>query len=214
MQQFPIEPPSNNPGEELSLTGVLDFFQKQLFIKLEKVAPAQIISYDAQTNRAVVQVLNYSVTTSGEKIQRKPLEDIPVSVFGGSLFGLRFPIKTGDLGFIIAADCNISVFKKVLQLFTPASYQRHKYKDGVFFPLIINGFTVAKEDEEAVILTSIDGATSIKLTSTEITLASPSVVANATDINLNGVLTINGEPYLSHTHSNGNEGNPTGGVIQ
>lgn len=37
---------------------------------------------------------------------------------------------------------------------------------------------------------------------------------NAETININGNLVINGKPYLDHTHSNGNEGNPTGGVIQ
>ena len=35
----------------------------------------------------------------------------------------------------------------------------------------------------------------------------------ASAINITGTLTINGQPYLSHTHSNGNEGAPTGSVI-
>ncbi len=35
----------------------------------------------------------------------------------------------------------------------------------------------------------------------------------ANTININGTLIINGQPYLNHTHSNGNQGNPTGGVI-
>lgn len=35
----------------------------------------------------------------------------------------------------------------------------------------------------------------------------------ANTININGTLIINGQPYTSHTHSNGNQGNPTGGVI-
>lgn len=30
---------------------------------------------------------------------------------------------------------------------------------------------------------------------------------------INGALTINGSAYVGHTHSNGNDGNPTGGVI-
>lgn len=33
------------------------------------------------------------------------------------------------------------------------------------------------------------------------------------NVNITGVLTINGTPYVAHTHSNGNMGSPTGGVI-
>lgn len=213
-ENITISAPSQNPAQEQDLNGLLDFFQKSLLMKIEKVAPAQVTSYDLNTNRAVVQVLNYSITSDGEKISRKPISDIPVSVFGSSLFGLRFPIKAGDIGLLIASDGDISIFKSLLQLFAPATYQKHKYKDGVFFPLLINGFTVAAADSDAVILSSVDGQTSIKLTQTGITLTAPSIVANATEISLSGTLTINGQPYLSHAHSNGNEGNPTGGVIQ
>lgn len=37
---------------------------------------------------------------------------------------------------------------------------------------------------------------------------------NASNININGTLTINGTPYLSHVHSNGNQGANTGGVVE
>lgn len=46
-----------------------------------------------------------------------------------------------------------------------------------------------------------------------IQISESGVTINATDINLNGRLLVNGQPYLSHTHSNGNQGSPTGGVI-
>lgn len=41
-----------------------------------------------------------------------------------------------------------------------------------------------------------------------------SITLNAENININGTLTINGTPYLSHIHSNGNQGANTGGVVQ
>ena len=41
-----------------------------------------------------------------------------------------------------------------------------------------------------------------------------SITLNAENININGTLTINGTPYLSHVHSNGNQGANTGGVVQ
>lgn len=227
MQNETISTPSYNTADILSESGQLEFFQKILFMKMEKVAPAQIISYDREKNRAIVQILNYSITSTGDKIARKPLNDIPVQIFGGGEFCLSFPIKQGDIGFLIAADSDISVWKKLLQLFAPATYQKHRYKNGIFFPLILNGFTFSTDDENAVLLTSIDGNTKISLKPDNITISAQNTVINATtaniqasnatieanNIDLDGTLTINGHSYLSHTHSNGNEGNPTGGVI-
>lgn len=40
------------------------------------------------------------------------------------------------------------------------------------------------------------------------------ITLNASNININGTLVVNGTPYLSHVHSNGNQGNNTGGVVQ
>ncbi len=186
MSNETISIPSYNLSEVYSDAGKLDFFQKMLFMRLEKIAPAKIISYDRTSNRAVVQVLNYSITSTGDKIQRKPLSDIPVQVFGGGDFCLSFPIKEGDIGFIMASDGDISVFKKLLQIFAPASYQKHKYKDGVFFPLIINGFSIATDDKDtAVLLSSLDGVTKISVKPDYITMTAENVIVNSTNTTIN-----------------------------
>ena len=52
----------------------------------------------------------------------------------------------------------------------------------------------------------INGTNAINATGATITLEGDTV-------NINGNLVINGQAYTAHTHSNGNEGNPTGGVI-
>lgn len=205
MQNETISTPSYNTADILSETGQLEFFQKILFMKMEKVAPAQIISYDRDKNRATVQILNYSITSTGDKIARKPLNDIPVQVFGGGEFCLSFPIKQGDIGFLIASDSDISVWKKLLQLFAPATYQKHRYKDGIFFPLILNGFTFSADENNAVLLTSTDGNTKISLKPDYITISAKNTVINTTisEINattatitaqstINGNLTVNG----------------------
>lgn len=53
----------------------------------------------------------------------------------------------------------------------------------------------------------LNGTNAINATSATITL-------EGNTININGNLVINGQAYTAHTHSNGNEGAPTGGVIQ
>lgn len=216
-EQSIISDPSFNPAEANDLSGVLDVFQRVLFQKIEKVAPAQIVSYDRQTNRATVQVLNYAITSTGEKLARKPLTDIPVSVFGGYGLCLSIPIKSGDIGFLIASDGDISVFKKLLQIFAPATYQKHKYKDGIFFPLIINGFTFSNDDENALLLTSTDGATKISIKDKVITINADNVNVNATtaqvtaESTLTGNLTVDGN--ISSTKSITAAGTVTGASL-
>ena len=47
-----------------------------------------------------------------------------------------------------------------------------------------------------------------------INAASAIITLEGDTVNINGNLVINGQAYTAHTHSNGNEGAPTGGVIQ
>lgn len=66
------------------------------------------------------------------------------------------------------------------------------------------------------------GQSNIKLFSENAQVNSPDIDINGTNtidlnantININGTLIINGQPYTAHTHTNGNNGAPTGGVIQ
>lgn len=55
---------------------------------------------------------------------------------------------------------------------------------------------------------------SLQLKEAETDLNSTTINLTGDTINIKGNLIINGQAYTAHTHSNGNEGNPTGGVIQ
>ena len=167
--------PSNNPADTNSESGKNDFLFDKLLSKIEKIAPAQIISYDRQKNRAVVQILNQSITSQGGKITRQPLKDIPALVLCGGGFVLSLPIKPGDVGWICAADRNISIFKQTLKMFAPATYEKHRYKDSFFIPNYINGFTYTPEDEDALLLTSIDGSTKISIKNNQINITANTV---------------------------------------
>lgn len=57
------------------------------------------------------------------------------------------------------------------------------------------------------------GNSSLQLKEAQTDLNSSTINLAGDTININGNLIINGEAYTAHTHSNGNEGNPTGGVI-
>lgn len=57
------------------------------------------------------------------------------------------------------------------------------------------------------------GNSSLQLKEAETDLNSATINITGDTVNINGNLVINGQAYTAHTHSNGNEGNPTGGVI-
>lgn len=171
--------PSNNPADTTSESGQLEFIFDKLLGRIEKIAPAQIVSYNRKKNRAVVQILNQAITTDGGKITQKEISDIPGLQLCGGDFVLSFPIKAGDIGWICAADRNISVFKQTLKIFAPATYEKHRYKDGFFVPNYINGFDVSADDEDAVLLTSLDGNTKISIKDGQVTI-------NANTVNLGG----------------------------
>lgn len=57
------------------------------------------------------------------------------------------------------------------------------------------------------------GSSSLQLKEAETNLNSSTVNITGDTVNINGNLVINGQAYTVHTHSNGNEGSPTGGVI-
>jgi len=184
--------PSYNPADINSESGQQDFLFDKFAGRIEKIAPAQIVSYDRQKNRAEVQILNQSITSEGGKISRKVLNDIPALMLYGGGYVLSFPIKEGDIGWICAADRNISIFKQTLKMFAPATYEKHKYKDSFFVPNYINGFTYTTDDENAVLLTSTDGLTKISIKDGQTTITSA-------NITLNGNLTVNGTVATSST---------------
>lgn len=184
--------PSYNPADVNSDSGQQEFLFDKLLGKIEKIAPVKVVSYNRKKNRAVVQILNQSITSEGGKIPRKELNDIPALVLHGGGFVFSFPIKEGDIGWICAADRNISIFKQTLKMFAPATYEKHKYKDSFYVPNYINGFTYSVDDEDAVLLTSTDGVTKISVKDGLTTITSANIV-------LNGNLTVNGIVNTSST---------------
>lgn len=204
--------PSYNPADVNSDIGQIEFMFDKFASRIEKIAPAQIISYDRQKNRAVVQILNQSITSDGGKITRKSLNDIPVLQMYGGGFVFSFPIKAGDIGWICAADNNVSIFKQTLKIFAPATYEKHKYKDSFFIPNLINGFTYSTDDENAVILSSLDGTTKISVKAGQVTITG-NVTVNGT-ITATGEVTGNGIKLSAHVHGGVQGGSGTTGAPQ
>lgn len=199
-----ISTPSFDPTEVRTQEGFCNFLIDRIFLELEKVAPAKILSYDRKINRANVEILNLGINSNGETVPKQPLTNIPCLVLQGGDMLLSFPIKENDLGWIVTADRDISVFKQVLAKFAPNTYQKHKYKDSFFIPNKIDGFEVSPEDEDAILLTSIDGTTKLSISPEGITLT-----AGATNVkgNLTVTETITGAQIIAQNGASGTFGN-------
>lgn len=187
-----ISIPSYNPADAQSETGLYEFLIDKALQKMEKVAPAKILKYDNKTNRAEVQILNLSITSTGEKLPQKPIPNVPVLMLSGGGFTMSFPMKKGDIGWLVAADRDISIFKQLLDMFTPNTYQKHRYKDSFFIPDKVNGFEISEDEQDAVLITSLDGTTKISLRDGQARITAPKTIINSADTAVNGNLSVSG----------------------
>jgi hypothetical protein len=134
---------------------------------------------------------------------------------------IRYPIKAGDKGFVIAADANLGQMSGlgggVADLTTPANLSAL-----VFVPFGNSGWTDADPDAvtiyapNGVVLRDTFSNALVVVTPTAITLAigGAAITLTAGNVDINGTLTINGTPYLEHKHGGVTRGSsPTDGVI-
>lgn len=225
MADTPLKPLiSTDPGERSRLWPALLSMLRQFEIRSDQLLPATVISYDRTANVATVQPLIMLVTVGGDTIQRHPLTQVPALSLGAGGFHIGFPIAPGDLGWIFAADRDMSLFKQSLAQSAPNSTRLHSFADGMFIPDVFRKYVINAEDADAMVVQTTDGTTrvsirndgTIKITApTSITIDAPTahftgdvvIDKNLTveqNANIVGTLTNNGIDVTTHGHkSNG-----------
>jgi hypothetical protein len=159
--------PSANPADCNTLDGLNNLLQDKLFLNLKKVCPGIVQSYNKTTNRAVIKPAITGVASQGQKVSKEPLINIPVLKLSGGGTTISFPIKSGDTGWLIACDRNISIFKQKLKESAPNDFRKHQYEDSFFIPDAINytssdDFTIANANETFTIADNEITATDFK----------------------------------------------------
>ena len=154
--------PNYNASNKSSMSGILEEVLKNYSLNLENVLPAVVVSHDRAANTVVVTPAINMIGTDGEPIQRVNLT-LPVHVFGGGGIVISTPLQSGDTGWIIACDRDITLFKQSLKVSNPNTYRTHKFAFGFFMPDKVKGFTVQSGDESAFIIQTLDGSTKIAL---------------------------------------------------
>lgn len=182
-------PPSRNPADNDTLTGLLKLVIAKSQQNTDDMLPAQVIAYSPTTNTAQVQPIIEVVSTANQVIQRAQVASVPVLQLSGGGFALRFPISTGDLGWIKANDRDISLFKQTYAQSPPNTQRKHSFEDAVFVPQAAwSLITLAGEDSANMVLQNYAGSVKIALWSNLIKILAPHGVGIGGTPNAHAVL--------------------------
>lgn len=168
---------------------------------------------------SVVSVSGSIVTVKFEVQSEFTIPHLTVPVFGAEY--IRLPIQPGCKGFVVSSDYYLGAMSG-LGPGVATMRLTGNLSNLVFYP--IGNKNWASVDGNKLVLYGVDGVTitdkqggtsSVTVTSDSVSMktSNASVVCSKSGVDITGTLTINGQAYMSHTHTNGNNGSPTGGVI-
>ena len=173
--------PSIDPANNNTLAGTLQFVFGKLMQQTDGMLPARVISYDRTTNRVQVQLMINLITTDGSQVPRPQIASLPVLLLGGGDFFISFPIKTGNMGWVLANDRDVSLFLQSYAQSPPNTHRVKSFSDGMFIPDVMNGFTIDPTDEDNLVIQSIDGLTKITIGASGINLESDIAITIKSD---------------------------------
>lgn len=196
--------PSIDPANNDSLVGTISFAFNKMMQNINGMMPAEVIAYDRENNRVQVQLLITMITTEGTQVPRPQIASLPVLILGGGNISLSFPINTGDLGWVFAADRDISLFLQSYAQSPPNSNRIKNFSDGLFIPDAMKSYNYSADTNGYFKLQSNDGKMSISMGKST-TAPHPNeidIVADRVNINVNsgaGFLAVNGNIVATGT---------------
>lgn len=186
--------------------------------------PASVVSVDGR-----IVTVNFEVKSDFNLMQ------LEVPLFGSEY--IRTPIQKGCMGFVISSDYYMGGISG-LGAGVATLAKQGNLSNLVFFPVGNAGWDNADPDtltlygvsgveimdkqggkslisikEDGITMTNGSSTASITSDSATVSYGDNSVKADNSGVSITGTLTINGMAFTAHTHTNGNEGSPTGGVI-
>lgn len=207
------KPDRNIPNSGSLAGGIRDALSKWLRNDVDDMLPAQVVSYNRATNRAVIRPLVMVGTTDGSKVSRASIPNIKVFRFGGGGYFMSFPLQPGDFGWLKANDRDISlVMQSKGGEDWPNTARLHSFSDAMFFPDTIKDWIIGGGNLSGAVLQSTDGTRSIALNDQSIDIAAPLVTISGNVAITGASVTHNGtEIGGTHTHT-GSPSAPDGPV--
>lgn len=217
---MPNPSPSRKPGQGDDLSGATSLALRKFLLDINDMLPARIVSYDPPpVNRAQIEILYKVTMTDGSLNAMMAPAEVPVQFPGGGGFVLTFPLKPGSLGWIKAADRDMSLFLQSYEAEPGNTARLHCFEDGVFIPDVMTGFHMSDSDGISIQTTDGDNAVTVgdssavmKVGAATLTLTADKLVSSvpieAPEVSAAGV------KLSSHKHTgiqpgSGNSGGPT-----
>jgi len=182
---------SATPNDDTSLFAALSSMMRQHDISMEGMLPAIVVNYDRAKNVATVKPLITWVGLNDKPRSRFELAEVPALSIGAGNFHISFPISTGDLGWIHAADRDMALFMQTLKESPPNTGTIHKFSSGMFVPDVFRNYVINGEDSGAMVIQSTDSKTRISIRSDNIKITAPSkVLIDVPETEMTGNVTV------------------------
>lgn len=206
-----------------SLSGAIT----QALMQVDGMLPAKVVKVDRTAGRVSVQPMIQMGDTGGNKITRAIVPNIPIMTMGAGGIFASFPVQVGDLGFVVSADRDTSLFYQSQGgMDWPNTERIHQFGDGGFLPLKLFNFSIAGGVlDDGFSLQTDDGSTFVTLKAGEIQLNAAMIkivgdvehTGNLTrtgDTTTTGAVTNNGKDVSStHQHLSGTQSDGNTGVV-
>ena len=123
-----------------NLTDTLDIFLKSRLEQIHTCIPGKIISYSGHKKRiAVVQPLIKLETNTGQSIELKPIQNVPVVFPSSKNFSMTFELEKGDGVMLHFSEVGIGNFLNGGDIVEPDDMSRFSLTDAIAIPGLFGG---------------------------------------------------------------------------
>jgi hypothetical protein len=187
-------------------------------LDLRVACPAivQTVDYEKQTLTAIPAIREKMNDGQGNLswVEIPLLLDVPFFVYSGGGYCLTLPIKTGDDCLIVFGDNCMDAWWQNGGIQNQVESRRHDLSDGFAIvgfrsqPAVVSGYSAGTAQ-----LRNKAGDAYVEIAGSTINIVGGAVNISAGSVNIGGSTTIDGKPFLPHTHGGVLSGpDNTGGV--
>ena len=200
-------------NEQNTLTAALNAFIESWLIQVHTAIPCQVIRVFSKEARLDVKPLISLVNSYGETSERSTILGVPLQMPGSAISLVNIPVKQGDIVLCVFSMRGLDAFKAGDgKPAAPTDFRMFDKRDAIAIPGIFpfdmhpNLKRVLPFNPDALSLTSNIGTpleNTVELSEAGVKTQMGAAILNVTPIGIDitGVLTINGMPYIGHTHS-------------
>ena len=199
-EEFEYEEKQNDDRSfEGSFSRILKALKKDLRVQY----PAKIIKVNSQDNVNLEYYSNGVADT---------LSNVPVKHLKSPTGFFIIKLKVGDKGVVRFFDDDIDLYRTSGVIAESSEVKVHDINDNIFE----GGFYPDSENytyPEGDVVMGTNAGALISMTGKGINISGGAINISGSSVNISENVTIDGKSFLSHVHSNGNQGANTGGVV-